>query len=127
MSKYFTLDELKCKCGECNSTGMEMNLIFMNRLDDLREIVGFPLTVSSGYRCPAYNAKVSTTGEKGPHTTGKAIDFLVSRQQAYDVLRVAMEFGFSGIGVKQKDLTRFLHLDILMEKDGFPRPTVWSY
>jgi zinc D-Ala-D-Ala carboxypeptidase len=127
ISKYFKTEEFKCKCGICDSTGNEMNPIFISRLNDLREIVGFPLIVSSGYRCPKYNNKVSTTGEKGPHTTGKAVDFSVNGENAYHVLRTALEIGFSGVGIKQNGISRFIHLDILTEREGYPRPRVWSY
>jgi hypothetical protein len=36
---------------------------------------------------------------------------------------IAMEAGFTGIGVQQKGTGRFLHLDTL---EGDLRPTVWS-
>lgn len=121
--KYFQLENFACHhCGA--------NLIdpaFVDQLEALREAVGFPLIVSSGYRCPAYNVMVSTTGEAGPHTTGHAVDFKVDREKAYLVLKKALEMGFTGIGVSQKGLSRFLHLDNIPTAEGVPRPTIWSY
>ena len=123
--QHFTKDEFKCKCGKCKKNLMQDD--FITKLDALRTKVGFPLPVSSGYRCPKYNAAVSSTGLNGPHTTGRAVDFAVSRHRGWEVLRAAMEMGFTGIGVAQKGEGRFLHLVDLTEPEHAPRPTIWSY
>lgn len=121
--RYFSITEFACKhCGE-----NKIDFTFVELLDDLRHKYGKPLRVSSGYRCPDYNAKVSSTGRAGPHTTGRAADLAVDRGDAYRVLKIALEIGFTGIGVKQKGTGRFIHLDNLPNLVGQPRPTVWSY
>ena len=118
--KYFTKDEFTCHCG-CGTNETEVSLI--DKLDKLRSTLGFPLIITSGYRCPDHNDKVSSTGRTGPHTTGKAADLGVSRKQAYEVLKVALNMGFMGIGINQKGGGRFIHLDMI----STGRPTVWSY
>jgi uncharacterized protein YcbK (DUF882 family) len=121
--RYFKREEFQCKhCG-----AEKMDPAFLTLLDELRHRCGFPLPITSGYRCPVHNQKVSSTGPNGPHTTGKAADIGVSRHRAYDVLRHAIALGFTGIGVQQKGETRYLHLDTLAEPQAAPRPTVWSY
>jgi hypothetical protein len=40
---------------------------------------------------------------------------------------LAPQFGFTGIGFKQKGVIRFVHLDALPNEIGQPRPTIWSY
>lgn len=123
--KYFQLDEFKCHCG-CGRNLIEEN--FVDKLEKLRTDFGAPLVVSSGYRCPEHNARVSSTGRTGPHTTGRAVDFLVERAEAYILLEVALDsHQFTGIGVNQKGAGRFIHLDDLQNGPGQPRPTVWSY
>jgi uncharacterized protein YcbK (DUF882 family) len=123
-TKNFTPAEVACKCG----CGMLPQPDFMQRVQRLRDAVGFPLHVSSAARCPTHNAKVSGTGLTGPHTTGRAIDLAVSHLQAFHVLRGAIVTGgFTGIGVQQKGKSRFIHLDDLPNAPGQPRPTVWSY
>src|SRR5690606_7476037 len=97
--KYFHLNEFECGCG-CGRA--EMNPTFLAALDRLRERYGKPLVVTSGYRCPSYNSKVSSTGPTGPHTTGKAADLRVDRGDAYRLLKLALDAGFTGIGVQQK-------------------------
>lgn len=121
--RYFKIEEFACShCGQ--------NLIdnqFVTELDELRHRYGAPLKVSSGYRCPDHNAKVSSTGRTGPHVMGRACDFLIDRTNAYRLLRIALDMGFTGIGVQQKGSGRFLHIDNLPNSPGQPRPTVFSY
>jgi len=122
-SKYFSLAETECRC-KC---GFDLTDDYKQKADRLREVYGKPLTMSSGARCPSYNAKVSETGTTGPHTTGNAADYVVARGDAYLLMGLAFAQGFSGIGVAQKGASRFLHLDTLRAGPGQPRPTVWSY
>lgn len=123
MTPHFSDDELRCKCG----CGLLPKLDFMQRIEDLRLKYGKPLRVTSAARCPEYNAKVSSTGMTGPHTTGRAIDFGVVGHDAHYLLELALEAGFTGIGVNQKGGARFLHIDDLPNAPGQPRPWVWSY
>jgi hypothetical protein len=97
---------------------------FIRMLDALREAVGHPLIITSGYRSPQYNASVSSTGETGPHTEGRAADIAASGPLAHKLLLWALRLGFTGIGVSQKGTNRFIHLD---HAKGVPRPAVWSY
>lgn len=126
MAKYFTPEEFTCKhCGQSH-----MNPEFVRKLDVLRERCGFPLVISSGYRCPEYNSTVSKTGDSGPHTTGRAVDILVHGSQAFDVISLAKGAGMTGIGIQQRTYPhngRFIHLDDLEQAEGRPRPWVWSY
>jgi len=104
-----------------------MDPAYLEKLDQLRGDYGKPIIISSGYRCPSHNAKVSSTGTTGPHTTGKASDLQVDRSDAYLLLGLAYARGFTGIGINQKGSGRFIHLDTLREAPGQPRPTLWSY
>ncbi len=98
----------------------------MARLERLRQAFGKPMRLSSAYRCPDYNARVSHTGLTGPHTTGRAVDVLISGEEAYRLVQLALEYGFTGIGIAQRGPyeRRFIHLDDL---EGDLRPRVWSY
>jgi len=105
-------------------------LDFMEKIETLRVLYGKPLTVTSAARCPEYNASVSSTGAKGPHTTGRAIDFGISGYDAHKLLSLALSMPhFTGIGVAQKGphKERFIHLDTLENSPNSPRPWVWSY
>ena len=118
-TKNFSLEtdpKLACSCG----CGLLPQQDALERLQRVRDRVGFPLRISSGARCPEYNAKVSSTGRTGPHTTGRAFDVAVSGAQAVAFVHAAIEEGFTGIGVQQKGGGRFIHVDELA-------PRMWSY
>ena len=124
--EYFSEEELKCRCG-CGKA--DINTYFMQKLHALRKTLDFPLPISSGFRCPEYNQKVSNTGPNGPHTTGRSVDIAISGKQAFYLMQYAANFSIQGLGVKQSGPhnQRYIHLDDLTEKDGYPRPAVWSY
>ncbi len=124
--QYFSEDELQCRCG-CGKADMDPN--FMKKLIALREYLDFPLLITSAYRCPQHNMKVSKTGANGPHTTGRAIDIAVFGEQAFNLLRYAPCFDFNGIGINQKNQLqqRFIHIDDLNKEHGVQRPWIWGY
>ncbi len=97
--KYFSEEELTCNCG-CGR--QEMDDDFMQVMDSIRENLGYPLIVTSAYRCPEYNNRVSTTGYNGPHTTGKALDIAISGEKAFWLILEAYENGFTGIESKRR-------------------------
>ena len=117
----FTEAEMRCKhTGKC-----EMHPVFMQRLQHLRTVYGAPLIVTSGYRDPSHPEEVKKT-EPGAHAMGRAVDIAIRGADAVKLLRLALEFGFTGIGISQKGSSRFLHLDDV--SDGtLPRPSIWSY
>jgi zinc D-Ala-D-Ala carboxypeptidase len=123
MTPHFHFREIQCRCG-CGGLPKQD---FMDKVEKLRDRLGFALPCTSGYRCPEYNSRVSGTGRTGPHTTGRAIDLSVSHARALELLRMALSMGFTGIGIKQHGAGRFIHLDDLPEKEGQFRPTIWSY
>lgn len=121
----FTPREMACK--HCNAVKVDEG--FMDKLEQLRSNLGFSIQISSGYRCPDHNEKVSSTGRAGPHTTGKAADPQVSGVLAFKLMSEALRLGFTGIGLSQKGphQARFVHLDTLENGLGCPRPACWSY
>lgn len=111
-----------------NSGSIVVETDFLDRLERLRVAYGRPMIINSGYRTPEHNAIVSTTGEDGPHTTGRAVDVRVYGSYALDLIRRALDFGFTGVGVAQNGsmTSRFVHLDDL-DAPAYPRPTIWTY
>ena len=126
-SRYpnFSRAEFLCRCG-CGRADMDPN--FMTWLQGLRDVFKRPMIVSSGFRCPEYNARVSSTGTDGPHTTGKAVDIAVAGAAAFYLLSLAIMRGVQGVGPKQHGPwgARFIHLDMLADGDH-PRPRLWTY
>lgn len=102
-----------------------MDAGFLEELEEVRRRLGKPLIISSGYRCPEYNNKVSSTSFNGPHTTGKAIDILCRGGNTRALLRIALAMNFPGIGLNQKGAGRFIHLDRCDHRP--PDEHIWTY
>jgi len=120
--KNFKLEEFACKhCGK-----NEINHKLIDKLQLLRDDLGFPLVISSGYRCSEHPIEAKKN-KPGTHALGLAVDIAVSHEKALEVLYKGIAHGFTGIGVNQKGEGRFIHLDIAKVEDYSPRPHLWSY
>lgn len=85
--KYFTIAEL-CKSDTADRLGIDnrckkehvanMTALVDNILDPLREAYGKPITVNSGFRCPALNKAVKGSATSD-HMTGRAADITGGR------------------------------------------------
>ena len=114
----FGRDEFACQhCGD-----EEMNAEFMDALQELRTAFGKPLTITSGYRCPSHPIE-ARKAKPGSHASGCAADIAVSRGDAVQLLRLALDGRCTGCGVQQNGGGRFIHLDSLTTN----RPMIWSY
>lgn len=104
LSKNFRIKEFVCKEGK-EEVFIADGLV--EKLQALREYVGKPITIISGYRSPAYNKKINGS-PKSQHILGRAIDIKVSSMSTEEVAKVAIKLGFKGIGIYDT----FTHLDI---------------
>ena len=86
------------------------------------------MIVSSGYRHESYN-QVIGGAKNSPHLYGKAVDVVISGKSAYRLMKLAIQHGFTVIGVSQRGPheKRFLHIDTMENSDTHPRPWIWSY
>ena len=123
--KYFSEDELRCK-----GTGeIKMDEEFMTKLIELREKLNQPMIITSGYRSEEHNNSIGGS-YKSAHIRGLAVDVGCSGAKAYNIVKLAMELGFQGIGINQHGPheKRFIHLDTMTsEVIGVSRPWIWSY
>ena len=122
--KYFSKKELKCKgTGECY-----MDSAFMEKLVTLREEFNKPIILTSAYRSPTYNTKIGGV-ENSPHVLGRAVDIQCLGSEAYEIIRLGIKHGMTGIGVAQRGnrVSRFIHLDDMVSSEIHPRPWIWSY
>jgi hypothetical protein len=115
MYKWFSVNELKCKCG-CNT--MSMNEEFMRRLDVLRDLLGEPVSLSSAYRCPTHDESVNGGGE---HTTGFCVDIKCpDSTKRFMIVSIALELGFNRIGLADN----FCHIGL---NEDYPQNVIWLY
>ena len=112
---FFKLNEFKCKC--CGKNEIKEELIIL--LDNARDIAGIPFKITSGYRCPEHNKKVSGVKDSA-HIKGLAADIEVNDSTRFIITKSLIQMGFNRIGIAQY----FIHTDI---DDSKPKFTLWLY
>tara|TARA_B110000459_G_scaffold20853_1_gene20076 strand:+ start:225 stop:569 length:345 start_codon:yes stop_codon:yes gene_type:complete len=113
--KYFNESEFK------EFDKMDRALLIM--LDNLREVYGYPIKLTSTYRSPEHpiEAKKAKPGE---HAYGAAVDIAcIGGEATYKLVKAAIEVGFTRIGISRKN--NFVHVGVGYE--GAPPITIWTY
>lgn len=113
LSKNFTKEEFECKC--CNEC--EINPKLVNRLQLVRDIVGVPIYINSGYRCDKHNKEIGGSS-KSQHVLGNAADIRIKNHSVKEMYEVCKHF-FTGIGIYPEQ--NFIHVDLR------ENPTTWVY
>jgi len=104
VSKHFKISEFYCKC--CGKVKVDSILVQM--LDRLRDWLGTPLYVTSGYRCASHNRAVGGA-DKSYHMKGQAADVHCKGEKTVkEIAEMARRVGFGGI----KEYKNFVHVDI---------------
>lgn len=111
---YFKPEETACKCG----CGFQITPELLDMLNQLREKCGHALAITSGARCEKHNKAVGGV-PLSKHLEGIAVDISANGGDLkYEVIKHAMELGFSGIGIHPL----FVHVDL---RKG--TKLVWDY
>jgi len=112
--KYFKVEDFNCQETGAN----EMCPDFLQKLDALREVCGFPFIITSGYRSPNHSIEAKKV-RPGTHSQGIAADIkVVGGAQRMAIIRNASIMGFNGIGVAKG----FVHVDTRETT-----PVAWKY
>ena len=114
LTKNFTEKEMECSCG----CGALPTPDFMNQLQILRTLVGFPLHINSGARCASHNKAIGGAS-KSQHVEGMAADIRwdnLTGDLRHKLLESSVKI-FNGIGLHEN----FLHVDLRKNK------SVWFY
>lgn len=112
--KYFKIEEFACPC--CGQDNMTADLL--SKVDQLREYMGIPLYINSGFRCVRHNIEVGGKPDSR-HLQGMAADISMSKMTAFQRHKV-LEFihdTFNGIGIGKN----FVHVDTREHK------AMWVY
>jgi len=114
LSKNFSRHELACRC--CDR--IEINQRLVDALQELRDLAGLPIRVTSGYRCPEHNRAIGGA-TRSQHLLGTAADISVRGMTPGQMYRLAENveaFRNGGIGVYPDK--GFIHVDV---RDGRAR------
>lgn len=108
--------------GEPGTGEKHMNLDFVHLLDKIREKVGFPLIINSGYRSPEHNVRIGGV-KNSAHMRGLAADIKTDTwERTFEVIRAALELGIRRVGVAANGT--YVHVDI---DSTLPHPRMWFY
>lgn len=132
LTAHFDLKEFVCRhCKKFPNDNKTLSgLLFLcEELEKVRSVLGLPINVSSGYRCPEYNNYVGGAVDSF-HLKGLAADIIIAKPIKEDVSRlltgpellrlvVKSRAQFNGIGVGDS----YIHLDIGNRES----PTIWFY
>lgn len=114
LTKNFSLHEFKCRDGTVvPEEYMENVQELAENLQVLREHIGKPIIVISGYRSPAYNRKINGA-RRSQHLVAKAGDLIVNGMTPDEVKEVIVhlikegKMKKGGVGL----YTHFTHYDV---------------
>lgn len=107
-TENFSIQEMMCKCAKCSDYPIaKMDLKFMRKLQNIREMFASPMKVTSGYRCKAHNEAVGGA-EHSFHTMGRAVDILCTDSHSRALLfQYSIHAGCYGFGASKE----FIHID----------------
>ena len=94
--------KLSCPC--CGE--FYLDVVSMNCLQKFREILGKPVHINSGHRCPIHNARVG--GAPLSQHKKIAFDINLNNHNRHDVFLAARKAGFGSFGFYRT----FMHTDI---------------
>lgn len=122
LSDRFTTREFECQCANASCQVQRLNVKIIHKLQIIREALGAPIKVTSGYRCKAHQkALESTPGIEtvsvSQHVLGNAADISVDKSLFTKLLMLA-ESNFLAVGIGKS----FLHVDL-----RGPKVRRWSY
>lgn len=104
VSKNFKVREFRCKDGT-DKILIDEDFV-QNKLQQIRDHFGAPVTFNSAYRTPEHNKKVKGA-KKSYHLEGRAFDIVVKGHTPLEVARYAQTLGIQGI----VQYNGFVHVD----------------
>jgi hypothetical protein len=115
LTKDFSRHELACKGENCCGHSAPVDRVLVDSLQTLRDLVGKPLTINSGFRCNRHNARVTDSASNSSHCIGLAADVdtpktsmprHVTPLAESDVLEIYKRLGIQPSGHPQRETTQ---------------------
>ena len=115
LTDHFNSDEFLCPCLQCQMPGVKRVPIAMRlveKLEEVRKVVGFSIHVNSGVRCYPHNLTINGSPTSS-HPKGLAADIAFKNSaDAFILLEAAIKAGFVRIG----KYDTFFHFDVDSDK-----------
>jgi hypothetical protein len=91
---HFNIQEFNQKQDPLSIEEIKIDPILIEKLKALRELIGKPIIITSGFRTPAYNQRVGGVS-RSQHIEGKAVDIIVRNMTAKEIEPYAKQVGFT--------------------------------
>ena len=113
LTTNFTRKEFRCHGNDCCMNSAPINMDLVRALQELRDLLGLPLKVRSGFRCRKYNKSIGSE-DTSQHICGNAADIEIPRGYTIDEFFMAVEMipAFLNGGIGKYPTKGFLHLDV---------------
>ena len=107
--------ELRCKCYQHTEPpfcfGGTVDHRILIKFSEIREIVGRPIHITSGYRCPRYNIGIKDSSPNSWHLKGMALDLALPEGFRFpEFSRIVQEINGDG-GTILYPNRNFIHID----------------
>ena len=112
LSPNFKVKEFSCK-DDSDKVLIDINLV--EKLQELRNYLGKPITILSGYRTDSYN-KQCGGADNSYHLKGQAVDIYCSGVKPIVIALWAEFNGLGGIGIYLNRSQEFVHIDTRVNK-----------
>lgn len=112
LSANFKVKEFMCH-DYCDKVLIDIDLV--SKLQDLRDYLGKPVTITSGYRTERYN-KQCGGADNSYHLKGQAVDIYCTGVKPIVIALWAEFNGLGGIGVYLDRSQEFVHIDTRQNK-----------
>lgn len=108
ISAHFKVKEFHSRNDPADLVKVDERLIEL--LENIRNFVGKPVIINSGYRSAAYNATIKNAAKNSQHVQGKAADIRIVGVTPAKVAQIAECFlgSSGGIGI----YSTFTHVDV---------------
>lgn len=122
LTRNFSRSEFACKGANCCNRTAPVLPELVHALQELRDQVGTPLVITSGFRCRTHNKAVSGSLDS-QHCLGTAADVLCPKgftpQRFAELAELIPAFRDGGVGVYPED--NFIHVDVRGSKARWGR------
>ena len=95
LSANFKVSEFACQDG---SDEILIDLSMVRLLQFVRDGLGVPIIITSGYRTASHNAEVGGASNS-QHVQGRAVDFYAAGKPVLEIAKICERMGFYGIGL----------------------------
>lgn len=120
LSKNFSRSEFACNGQKCCGGSAPVHPGLITALQELRDKIGAPLIVSSGFRCKTFNAAINGA-ENSQHMHGMAADLLIPNgwtpERLAELAETVPLFHGGGIGI----YPTWVHVDVRKDRARWRR------